>query len=219
MPAPLRFYFDFISPYAYLGWTRIHALAARHDRTVEPVPILFAALLGAHGTKGPAEIAPKRVYTFKHVVRLAHDLGEPLQPPPSHPFNPLLALRIAARPRASDEQRRVIEALYRATWAGGPGVESPEAVATVLDAIGIDGAAEIDAAGEPEAKARVRAATDAAISAGVFGVPTIDADGELFWGQDAYPHLERFLDGGDPVDADWLERWGGLPATATRPGS
>src|SRR5262245_64367925 len=94
--APVRFLFDYLSPYAYIAWTQVHGLAERHGRQVEPVPILFAALLGTYGHKGPAEIPPKRVYTFKHVVRLAHRVSVPLKPPPAHPFNPLLALRVTS---------------------------------------------------------------------------------------------------------------------------
>jgi 2-hydroxychromene-2-carboxylate isomerase len=58
------------------------------------VPVLFAGLLNALGTKGPAEVPPKRLYVFKHAFRLAHGLGVPLAPPPAHPFTPLLALRV-----------------------------------------------------------------------------------------------------------------------------
>src|SRR5512140_3653821 len=92
----IRFCFDYVSPYAYLAWTQIHALAARHGREVTPVPVLFAALLDAAGTKGPAEIPAKRGYVFKDVLRSAHRLRVPLVPPPAHPFNPLLALRVSS---------------------------------------------------------------------------------------------------------------------------
>jgi 2-hydroxychromene-2-carboxylate isomerase len=65
----IRFCFDFISPYAYLAWTQVHALADRHGRAVEPVPVLFAALLDHHGTVGPAEVPAKRRYLMFDVVR------------------------------------------------------------------------------------------------------------------------------------------------------
>ena len=114
MSAPLRFYFDYISPYAYLAWTQIHALAARHGRTVEPVPVLFAALLDANGQRGPAEIPRKRVYIFKDTLRTAHLLGVPLGGPKTHPFNPLLALRVSSLPMEPETRRRLIDKLYAA---------------------------------------------------------------------------------------------------------
>lgn len=220
MAAPLTYCFDFISPYAYLGWHSVHTLAARHGREVEPVPVLFAALLDAHGHKGPAEIPPKRVYIFKHVLRLAQRIGVPLQPPPAHPFNPLLALRVAGSPGlAADERRRVIDALFSATWGTGQGVDTADKITAVLDDAGFDGAARVAEAGLDEAKARLRLSTQAALQAGVFGVPTVLVDGELFWGQDAFPDIDTFLAGHDPVRPEALERWADLPVGARRPGS
>jgi 2-hydroxychromene-2-carboxylate isomerase len=212
----MRFYFDFISPYAYLAWTQIHALAARHGRTVEPVPVLFAGLLGAHGTRGPAEVPAKRRYLFADVLRTAHRLGVPLAPPPAHPFNPLLALRVSSLPMAADRRRALIDALYAATWGDGPGVTDPAAVARLANGVGLDGEALIAAAGTEEAKARVREQTDEAIAAGVFGVPTVIVEGELFWGHDSLTNLEAFLRGEGAIDAALLARWETLPASSTR---
>ena len=93
---PIRFLFDFISPFSYLAWQWIHEVAETHERPIEYQPVLFAALLNHFGHLGPAEIEPKRRYIFKQVARRAHALRLQLAPPPSHPFNPLLALRIAS---------------------------------------------------------------------------------------------------------------------------
>ena len=213
----VRFFFDFISPYAYIGWTQIHRVVEAHARTVEPVPVLFAGLLNAHGQKGPAEIPAKRAYLFKDASRKAHAFGlPPLEPPPTHPFNPLLALRLCVLPMIEGERRRLIDALYRATWAGGGGVESPERVRGILEGLGLDASAMLDAAAAPAAKAALKANTEAAIAAGVFGVPTALADGELFWGVDSLPHLDDFLAGRDPLPRDALSRWAHIVPSATR---
>ncbi len=214
----LRFYFDFISPYAYLGWTRVKDLAKRCELELTPVPVLFAAMLNRHGHKGPAEIEPKRLYTFKHITRVAHDLGVTLTPPPAHPFNPLLALRLASLPGDPSRQRQLIDLLYARAWERSEGVTDAAAVTEALDAAGLPGAALVAEAGTDEAKARVRAQTEDALARGVFGVPSMEVEGtgEIFWGQDAVPHLERFIAGNDPVPADLLERWRNLPAQAQR---
>jgi 2-hydroxychromene-2-carboxylate isomerase len=57
----IDFYFDFISPYAYVAWAEVQRIAAEHECTLHAYPVLFAALLNAHGTKGPAEVPAKRV--------------------------------------------------------------------------------------------------------------------------------------------------------------
>lgn len=220
MSAPLGFYFDFISPYAYIGWKRIHALAEKHGRKVVPVPILFAAVLDANHTKGPAEIPSKRVYVFKDAYRHAHLHHIPFGPPPAHPFNPLLALRIASLPDSAESRRRVIDILFDAVWSGGgPGVTDPEAVAHLLTREGLDGASLVARASAQEAKDAVRHATADALVRGIFGVPSIDADGEIFWGADSFPFVEARLEGRDPVANIDLTAWHELPAHVHRKGA
>ncbi len=210
----VRFLFDYISPYAYIAWTQIHDLAAQHGVTVEPVPVLFAAMLNANDTRGPAEIPSKRLYVFKDVLRTAAVLGIPLSPPPAHPFNPLLALRLTACPMSGPTRRALIDRLFAATWGGGPGVSDPDVVERIAAEVGIDDA--VARASTPAAKSRIRESTDAALAAGVFGVPTVLVGGELFWGYDSFPHLSRHLAGRDPLDADALARWADPPAAASR---
>lgn len=223
MSTSLTLYFDYISPYAYLGWTQIHALAQRHGRDVHAIPVLFAAMLNANGHKGPAEIPSKRLYVFKDVVRLAHDLGQRIEPPPSHPFNPLLALRVTMAAEPGPRRNAVVDALYRATWGpganAGPGIFDGVGVRAALEGA-VEGVDELlTLASSPPIKKRLRDATDTALEIGAFGVPTVVADGELFWGVDSFGHLERFLRGDDPVqDAD-LKRWRDLPVQSQRPGS
>jgi len=216
MNGPIAFHFDFISPYAYLAWTQIHALAEKYGRTVEPVPTLLAPLLAHGGTKGPAEIPAKRAYMFFDVLRSAHVLGVPIAPPSSHPFNPLLALRAASLEMPAEPKRRLIDALYAAVWADGQGVETPEKVAAIATRAGLDGEDVVRRASEREAKDRLRKQTDDAIAAGVFGVPTMFADGEMFWGLDSLPHLGRHLEG-ELFDARAkLREWSAIRATANR---
>lgn len=216
MAEPIRFYFDVISPYAYLAFRALPAIAARHGRAIELEPILFAALLDHHGQKGPAEIPAKRAYLMKDVVRKAHALSvSPVAPPPSHPFSPLLALR-AILAVEGEARRKAAEALFSAVWGGGPGVETPAVVEARLTEAGLDGAAIVERTKDAGLKARLRDGTARAIEAGVFGVPTMLVDGELFFGVDSLPFLEQFLEGRDPVSAEDVARWATLPASASR---
>ena len=212
----IRFHFDFLSPYAYLAWTQLHALAERTGASVEPAPVLLAGLLNHHGQKGPAEIPAKRIYVFKDTLRRAALLGVPIAPPPSHPFNPLLALRaVLAAPE--DKRRALVDALFAATWghAAEKGVERPEVVRAATQAAGID-ADLVELASTQPVKDALRASTEEAIAAGVFGVPTMRVGGELFWGLDSLDLLERHLRGEDPLTPDVLARMRDLRASAAR---
>jgi 2-hydroxychromene-2-carboxylate isomerase len=212
----IRIYFDYISPYSYLAWVKVQEIAARHRRALEPVPILFAAILDARGARGPAEEPARRAYLIKDLMRRAHDLGVPLELPPAHPFNPLLPLRVTSLAMAPEIRHALVDHLFAATWAGGGGITDRKIVASIAHEVGLPEGALADAE-TPENKARLKRATDEAIAAGAFGVPTMVADGEMFFGSDSLPHLDRFLAGGDPIDPDVVERWMRLPAASQRP--
>jgi 2-hydroxychromene-2-carboxylate isomerase len=219
--ATIRFYFDFISPYAYLAWTQLPALADAHGAELVAVPVLFAALLDAHGQKGPAEIESKRRYVAKDAMRNAHAIGVPFSPPETHPFNPLLALRVASAKMEPQARRALVDRLFAATWGGGLGVTDPSIVAAAATEAGLDGAQAIAEAASDDAKARVRAQTEEALRAGVFGVPTLVVEiagraPELFWGFDSLPHVVRFLRGEDPIDEEVVRRWARIVPSATR---
>ncbi|MBZ0254120.1 MAG: DsbA family protein, partial [Candidatus Methylomirabilis sp.] len=115
----LSFYFDYLSPYAYLAWTRIGPLAARRGLRLEPRPVLFAGLLKHWAHRGPAEIPPKRTFIFKDALRTAALWGVPMACPRMHPFNPLPALRLSLAEVAGPDRTRVIEAIFRAGWGEG----------------------------------------------------------------------------------------------------
>ena len=189
----ITFYLDFISPYAYLAFEKLPEALMGNSYSVTYQPVLLAALLQQHGQLGPAEIAPKRDWTYRQVLWLAHSQGIELQLPASHPFNPLALLRLAI---ACDAQglpnRYVCETLFRHVWQGG----ADAADASRLQALSADLAPRRDPAGE-EVKAQLKAHTQEAIERRVFGVPSFKVDDKLFWGLDALPMLRDYL-AGDP---------------------
>ncbi|WP_236607293.1 2-hydroxychromene-2-carboxylate isomerase [Sandaracinus amylolyticus] len=215
---PMQFLFDFLSPYAYLAWSRIHDVAARAGREVEPVPVVFAGLLGAHGTRGPAEIDAKRRYLARDVLRIASAWDVPMAAPRALPFRSLGALRLASIDMDRATRRALIDRVFAGAWARGEDVADPETLAVIAREVGL-GADALARAESLEVKASLRRATDDAIAAGVFGVPTILVDGEMFWGCDSLPHLERFLAGELAVDPEVLAAFDVVPVGARRSGA
>lgn len=201
----LVFHFDPVSPYAWLAFERLPQLLEGLSVSVEYRPLLLAGLLQHWGNKGPAEIEPKRQWTFRHVHWLAAQQGTPLETPAVHPFNPLPLLRLAL---ACGPNRRVAEAIFRHTWLGGADATDPARLAALTAEL----APPRDPAGG-DVKAELRQATEAAAAAGVFGVPTIECEGRLFWGLDALPMLRDAMQGGA-----WFDGPGWADAAATRPG-
>lgn len=184
----LDWYFDFVSPYSYLQSTRLPGFAAHAH--VECRPVLFAGLLAHFGNVGPAEIAPKRRWTFEHVAWLAHAQGIALTLPPAHPFVPLRLLRLSIVLGNSIE---AVRRLFDFVWRDGQLPTDDVAFARLLDEVGVAPAA----LESPAVKQALRANTEAAVAAGVFGVPSSVIEGEVFWGHDATPMIVARL-AGDP---------------------
>jgi 2-hydroxychromene-2-carboxylate isomerase len=208
----ITFHFDFISPYAYLAFEKLPQALQGLSYEVAYRPVLFAGMLKHHGQLGPAEIAGKREWTYRQVLWTAQAHGIPMQMPAGHPFNPLALLRLAlACGRDGRVNRYVAETLFRHVWRGG------------ADAADAQRLAEVQALLQPQrdpgsdaVKAELKANTDAAIARGLFGVPTCEVDGRLFWGFDSLAMLRAYLDGDAWFASGAWEQAAGIPAGKTR---
>lgn len=202
-------YFDFISPFAWLHWPKVKALAATHSVTLRP--IVFAGLLDHYGHKGPAEIPSKREFSYRYVVWRAQQAQQPLRFPPAHPFNPIAALRLCV---AAGSSVAAVDAIFDWIWAQGRAGDSAEALAPVAAQLGM---ADIAAAiADPTVKAQLKANFDAALAGGVFGVPTLSLDGQLFWGDDAHPFALAYLNNPALWDEPEMRHAVALPMAVAR---
>ncbi len=207
----LVFHFDVISPFAHLAFERLPQVLEGCSYAVEYRPVLFAAMLAHWGQKGPAEVEPKRAWTFRHVHWLAHRHGLRLETPAEHPFNPLALQRLAwaCAPEGGTPNRRDVEAIFHHVWhSGGRNANDPPGVAELSARL----APPRDPAGDA-VKRDLRRATDEAIASGVFGVPTVTLDGRHFWGLDGLDMLADALRGGA-----WFDGPGWDAEGAPRPG-
>ena len=201
----LIFHFDPISPFVHLAFHRLPEELQGCSYEVEYRPVLFAGLLKHWGHKGPAEIEPKRAWTFRHVHWLAQHHGIVMQTPLQHPFNPLPLLRLAL---AAGPNRRVVQAVLAHVWHGGGDANDPTRLAALREQL----APARDPDGD-EVKAELRALTGQAVADGLFGVPTLSLQGRHFWGLDALPMLRDAMQGGP-----WFDGTGWADAALPRHG-
>ena len=171
-------YFDFISPFAYLQLARFEQFDSDLHITIKPV--LFAGLLKHWGQLGPAEIPPKRQFVYRFFQWQAAQRGLPFVMPPSHPFHPLAALRLAI---AAGSTRAAVRTIFHHIYGNGAQPDAAESIATMASDLGIT---DVEARlSDPAVKDALKDNTNEAIAAGVFGVPTFVINGEVFWGDDA----------------------------------
>lgn len=207
--ATAEWYFDFISPFAYLQFESFSRLPAKLDIRFKPV--VFAGILNHLQHKGPAEIPGKRRFTYRHVCWLARHHGIPFAFPPAHPFNPLRALRLAI---ALGSTRAAIEQIFRYIWHEGRSLEDAAGWQALTNGLGVRAADQVINA-QP-VKDELRANGERAKALGVFGVPTFALDGELFWGFDATGMVADYVDDPAWFHSPEMTRIDNLPSAAQR---
>ncbi len=191
---PVRFYFDFISPYSYLASRLIATTPEYAEIPFEYRPALFGTMLSKLGSKGPGEIPSRRRIGLEDVILLAQHYGFDLEGPPTHPFNSVYALRsVYAVP---DEARRgaLMQRYFQATWGEGKSLEDLSVLSSILAELGIEQDPSA-ASSARENRAALKEGTQEALNAGAWGVPTFVVDGVVFFGHDRLPLLRAYLDG------------------------
>ena len=202
-------YFDFVSPFAYLQFAALGDLPG--DLAISLKPVLFAGFLGHWEHKGPAEIPAKRRQTYRYCHWLAAKRGVPYKTPPRHPFNPLAVLRLAV---ALDAKSEAVGAIFRHIWVEGNDGQDPESLTALAASLGV---ADLEArVGDPAVKRQLRANTEEAIERGVFGVPTFVIGEEIFWGEDTTGMMVDYLADPELFKSREFERLDNLPTAAAR---
>jgi 2-hydroxychromene-2-carboxylate isomerase len=203
-------YFDFISPYSYFGSLQLGSLSTQV--LIRYRPILFAGLLNHWGQKGPAEIPSKREWTYRQCTWWAQQHGIPFRFPAAHPFNPIQYLRLVIAAGCTPE---AIGVIFKALWTTGNDVSDPQLPIELAKQLNI----EPVRIGEQQIKDALRQNTDEAIAKGVFGVPTLSIDAELFWGADSMDLVRAYLSDPTLFDSAEMRRVSSLPVGVTRKSS
>ncbi|WP_299536969.1 2-hydroxychromene-2-carboxylate isomerase [uncultured Herbaspirillum sp.] len=198
MSTPIDFYFDFSSPYGYFAAVEIDKLAAKYGRGVNWHPILLGPIFKALGTNSLVNIPVKGDYSRHDMERTARFHNIFYKAPSQFPIGTQVAARATLWVQQTQPAKAVdlIKTLYSAYFTEDIDISMPENVLRIAADNGIDRAALEAALGSPELKEQLRASTDAAGRAGVFGSPFMIVDGEQFWGFDRFTQLEAFLKNG-----------------------
>lgn len=206
---PIAWYFDFVSMFSWLQWPAVRELAEQREVTFRP--ILLGALLKQMEQRGPAEIPRKREFTYRYALWRARRDGLPLRFPPTHPFNPLPALRLCV---AAGTTVEAVSSIFEWIWAHGRAADTVEVLAPLAASLGIDDLhAALSAA---EVKAALLANFEEAMRQQVYGVPTLAIGDELFWGADAHAFAMDYLAHPEMFAEGEMSRLGALPIGLSR---
>ena len=195
---PIEIYFDFSSPFGYLGSELVERVADRHGLTVEWRPFLVGAAFQAAGT-GPFMNTPlKGDYARRDLERTAREHGIPFQLCDVFALKPVAAARAVtwANRNAPDRTADLVHALYRLAFVDGGNFSTADAVADVAASVGFDRDAAAAALQDDAVKAGLKQDVDAALERGVFGSPVFFHGDEPFWGVDHLDQMSRWIAAG-----------------------
>ena len=181
-------YFDFISPFAYIQNFRLDDFSGHLK--IERKPLLFAGLLKHWGTKGPVELTGKRLFTYRYIQWIAEKHGISIRFPKRHPFNPIPLLRLSI---AAGCSKKNVDSLFKCVWENGLVGDDPSNWGNFCDAVELSVSEANELISSTEIKSELKLNGESAIAKGVFGVPTLSVDGNLFWGNDSTSMALDFL--------------------------
>ena len=201
-----NWYFDFISPFAYLQNCRLDEFPS--DLCINRKPLVFAGLLNHWGTKGPAELSSKRLFSYRHVQWLAGKLGVPLLFPEKHPFNPITLLRLCI---AANCSKKAVDAIFNCIWVEGLSGDDPDNWTRFCEAVKISESEASEKISSLEIKQELKLNGEEALEQGVFGVPTLVMNGNLFWGFDTTDMAIEYLSDPKLFESSDMKRLATLP--------
>lgn len=195
MASPIEFYFDFSSPYGYFASTRIDALAADLNRTVQWRPILLGPMFKAMGSAPLTEIPLKGQYARHDFKRTASLFDIPFDQPDPFPIGTVAAARATLYLQQQgdhDNASALSKRLFSAYFAERRDISKAETVLDVADSLNIDTQALSDGMGREETKALLKDQVEKAMARGVFGSPFLFVDDEPFWGFDRFDYIRKW---------------------------
>jgi len=199
-PAPIDFYFDFLSSYGYFASLRIEAIAARHGRSVRwHCMLLGVAVMKVMGLKPLLETPLKGDYVLRdyarylrrHGLELARQVSDPMMDP-----RPAARAFCWVKRHHPGREGAFAHALFDRYWRLGRDLSLNDEIGALAGPLSLDRTALVDGAESEQSRRDLRDAVSASLERGVFGSPFLIVDGEPFWGWDRLPMLEEWLERG-----------------------
>lgn len=192
----LDFYFDFMSPFAYLAHSQLPRIARKYGCELVYKPIDLPAAKAAAGNTGPpnVRIPVKLRYLKVDLDRWATRYGVPLQFPKSLNSESLNIGTFYAEDRGQAED--YVRTAWHPVWGLGGDMGDAELIRGVARDMRWDPDDFMRFVQSAEAKARYAQGNLDAHQRGVFGAPTMMLGDEMWWGNDRLAFLEERLAAG-----------------------
>ena len=193
MSKTVEFWYDFLSPTAYLGYWRLKDIATRTGATIDYHPMLLGGVFKATGNQTPVNVKPKGKWMFFDMSNYARKYGVPLKSNPYFVFSSLPLMRGAILAQERGELEPYNDTIFHGVWRDARNLADPGIIVETLKEAGLDADAYVEGIQQQDVKDKLIANTDEAVEKGAFGAPTFFVGDKMWWGQDRLEWVEQEL--------------------------
>lgn len=193
MSKTVEFWYDFLSPTAYLGYWRLKDIAARTGATIEYHPMLLGGVFKATGNQTPVNVKPKGKWMFFDMSNYARKYGVPLKSNPYFVFSSLPLMRGAILAQERGELETYNDTIFYGVWRDARNLADPGIIVETLKEAGLNADAYVEGIQQQDVKDKLIANTNEAVEKGAFGAPTFFVGDKMWWGQDRLDWVEEEL--------------------------
>ena len=184
MTKHIEFYFDFSSPYAYIGYKEIKRLEKKNSLKIKYVPVFLGGLHNSAGITPAAFNKVKSKYMVEDTNLICKKKNISFNFNSYFPIKTVNFMRGSIIAKDDDFEKIYIEKIFNAIWKDGLNMNDPIVINKVLKNIDLNPETFLAKAADQKIKDKLRKLTDDALKKGIFGAPTFLVNKKIFWGQD-----------------------------------
>lgn len=180
----IDFYFDFSSPYAYIGYKEIKKLEKKNSFKIKFMPIFLGGLHNAAGITPAAFIKLKSKYMIEDTKLVSKKKNISFHFNSYFPIKTVNFMRGVLIAEKDNSEKNFIEKIFNAIWMDGLNMNDPIVINKVLKNIDLNPEIFLKKVSDQKVKDKLRKLTDEALKKKIFGVPAFVVNKKMFWGQD-----------------------------------
>ena len=184
MTKPIEFYFDFSSPYSYIGYKEIKRLEKKDLIKIKYMPIFLGGLHNAAGVTPAAFIDVKSKYMVEDTKLICEKKNIKFIFNSYFPIKTVNFMRGVLTAEEDSFKKIYIEKVFNAIWKDGLNMNDKTVIEKILKNMEINPDIFLSKVAESKIKDKLRKLTDDALKKGIFGAPTFLVNKKIFWGQD-----------------------------------
>ena len=184
MTKSIEFYFDFSSPYAYLGFKEIKKYEKKYPFQIKYMPIFLGGLHNSAGITPAAFNKIKSKYMVQDTKLVANKKNIKFSFNSYFPIKTVNFMRGAIIAKDDNYEKIYVEKIFDSIWRYGLNMNDNIIINKVLKNLDLNPSIFFGKVSDIKIKDKLKKLTNDALKKGIFGAPTYYVNRKIFFGQD-----------------------------------